>query len=130
MSNTQITNFASAISNAQKVRKYSFVWPHTKSILEIAKIFKTEGYVSHYLLCRVKGKNLIEVVLKHDTSSRTRTNFKIISKASFEKNLSKSNLWAFSKKAGIFILSTPLGVVSDREARLLSVGGKVLLFVC
>jgi small subunit ribosomal protein S8 len=130
MSNTQITNFASAISNAQKISKYSFLWPYTKSILEIAKIFKTEGYVSHYLLCRVKGKNLIEVVLKHDTSYRTKTNFKIISKVSFEKKLSKNNLWAFSKKAGTFILSSPFGVVSDREARLLCTGGKVLLFVC
>jgi len=130
MSGSQIVNFVSAISNAQSTLKYSFFWPRTKTILEVLKILKKEGYVSHFRLCQVKKRAFFEIFLKPSHDSEKSNRFKLISKPSLDKYFSKRDVWRFSTKVGIFILSTPFGILSDREAKSLCTGGKVLLYVC
>ena len=129
MSSNQIINFASALSNAQKSLKNSFFWPRTKVILEILRILRKEGFVSHFKSCRYRGKESFEIFLKHSDDSETSKSFKLVSKPSLEKYFSKNDVWKFSTNVGIFILSTPFGILSDREAKQLCTGGKVLLYV-
>jgi len=130
MGSNQIVKFVSAVSNAQSTLKYSFFWPRTKTILEVLKILKKEGYVSHFRLCQVKKNDFFEIFLKHSDNPKISNTFKLISKPSLDKYFSKSDVWKFSTKVGTFILSTPFGILSDREAKLLCTGGKVLLYVC
>ena len=130
MSGNQIVNFVSAISNAQSTLKYSFFWPQTKLILEVLKILKKEGYISHFRLSQVNKKSFFQVFLKHGNNGEKSNSFKLISKPSLDKYFSKRDVWKFSTKVGVFILSTPFGILSDREAKSLSTGGKVLLYVC
>ena len=130
MSGNQIVNFVSALSNAQVSLKNSFFWPHTKIVLEVLRILKKEGYISHFKLCKFREKDSFEVFLKHSDNPEINNSFKIVSKPSLEKYFSKSDVWKYSTNVGIFILSTPLGILSDREAKLLCTGGKVLLYVC
>ena len=130
MSNSQVVKFTSAISNAQSTLKYSFFWPQTKLILEVLKILKKEGYISHFRLSQVNKKSFFEVFLKHGNNGEKSNSFKLISKPSLDKYFSKRDVWKFSTKVGVFILSTPFGILSDREAKSLSTGGKVLLYVC
>ena len=130
MSSTQIAKFVSAVKNSQRVQKGSLFWPCTKSILEIVRILKTEGYISHFKFSDVDKKKYVEVILKNYDSSKIRNSFTLVSRPSLLKYFSKKDVWKFSTKVGILILSTPLGILSDREARMLRTGGKALLYVC
>lgn len=129
MSSNQIANFVSAISNVRNSLKYSFSWPRTKTILEILKILKKEGYIAHYQTLKRKDKDFFEIFLKCGDSLGKSYRFKIISKPSFKRHFSKKDVWKFSNNIGMFILSTPFGILSDRDAKLLGTGGKVLLYV-
>jgi len=130
MSSNQIAKFVSAVKNSQKVKKGSLSWPCTKSILEIVKILKVEGYISHFKFFEVNKKKHVKVILKNYETPKIRSSFTLVSRPSLLKYFSKKDVWKFSTKVGIFILSTPLGILSDREARTLGTGGKVLLYVC
>ena len=57
MSSSQIVNFVSAISNAAKSPNYSFFWPRSKTIFEVLKILKKEGYITHFQVCKNKEKD-------------------------------------------------------------------------
>ena len=130
MNSSQIVNFVSAISNAAKSPNYSFFWPRSKTIFEVLKILKKEGYITHFQVCKNKEKDFFEIFLKRSDSVGRTNQFKVISKPSLEKRFSKKDVWKFSTHIGMFILSTPFGILSDREAKLLGTGGEVLLYVC
>jgi len=129
MGSNQVVNFVSAISNSQNSLRYSFFWPHSKVIFDILKILNKEGYISHFQICQKGKKKTFKIYLKHETSFGKTNKFKIISKPSLERHFSKRDVWKFSNNMGVLILSTPFGIISDREAKLLGTGGKVLLYV-
>ena len=130
MSSHQIAKFVSAVTNGQQIRKNSIFWPCSKNILEIVKILKTEGYISHFSFFETNQKKYIEIVLKYANNAKLKNSFTIVSRPSLVKYFSKKDVWKCSTKVGLFILSTPLGVLSDREAKMLHTGGKVLIYVC
>ena len=68
MSSSQIVNFVSAISNAAKSPNYSFFWPRSKTIFEVLKILKKEGYITHFQVCKNKEKDFFEIFLKRSDS--------------------------------------------------------------
>ena len=113
MSSSQIVNFVSAISNAAKSPNYSFFWPRSKTIFEVLKILKKEGYITHFQVCKNKEKDFFEIFLKRSDSVGRTNQFKVISKPSLEKRFSKKDVWKFSTHIGMFILSTPFGILSD-----------------
>ena len=123
MSSSQIVNFVSAISNAAKSPNILF-WPRSKTIFEVLKILKKEGYITHFQVCKNKEKDFFEIFLKRSDSVGRTNQFKVISKPSLEKRFSKKDVWKFSTHIGMFILSTPFGILSDREAKLLGTGEK------
>jgi small subunit ribosomal protein S8 len=129
MSNNQIVNFVSAISNSQNSLKYSFFWPYSNIILDVLKILKKEGYISYFQICQKRKNKSFKIYLKQEISFGKSNKFKLISKPSLEKHFSKKDLWKFSNNMGMLVLSTPFGILSDREAKLLGTGGKVLLYV-
>lgn len=130
MSSSQIVNFVSAISNAAKSPNYSFFGLAQKLYLKFLRYLKKEGYVTHFQVCKNKEKDFFEIFLKRSDSVGRTNQFKVISKPSLEKRFSKKDVWKFSTHIGMFILSTPFGILSDREAKLLGTGGEVLLYVC
>jgi small subunit ribosomal protein S8 len=99
-----------------------------KSILEVVKILKTEGYISHFLFRETNGKRSLEIVLKN--GNNINSSISLVSRPSVLKYFSKKDIWKLSTKIGIFVLSTPQGVLSDREAKIMGTGGKVLLYIC
>ena len=118
MRSSQIVNFVSAISNAAKSPNYSFFWPRSKTIFEVLKILKKEGYITHFQVCKNKEKDFFEIFLKRSDSVGRTNQFKVISKPSLEKRFSKKDVWKFSTHIGMFILSTPFGILSDRDCLL------------
>ena len=104
--------------------------PASKVKVEIAKILKSEGYIDGY---KVEGEGkdktiTIEFKFAPD-GSKVITGLKRISKPGLRVYAGRDEIPSVLGGLGIAILSTNQGIVTDKEARKLKVGGEVLAFV-
>ncbi len=124
-----IADMLTRVRNALQARHETVEIPASKEKIEIAKILKSEGFITDY---KVEGdvKKVLTVTLKYGAN-----NEKIISGL---KRISKPGLRVYAKVdsiprvlngLGIAIISTSHGLMTDREARAKHVGGEVLAYV-
>jgi small subunit ribosomal protein S8 len=99
--------------------------------LSIAKILLDEGYIKSYELVENGNFNDIRVTLKYgaDKNEKIISGLQRISKPGLRVYASKDELPRVLGGLGVAIISTNKGVVTDKEARKLGVGGEVLCFV-
>ena len=99
--------------------------------LAIADILVKEGYVEKYDIVENGAFNNIRITLKYgaDKNEKIISGIKKISKPGLRVYANKENLPKVLGGLGIAILSTNHGVITDKEARRLGVGGEVLAFV-
>ena len=114
-----IADMLTRIRNANTAKHDTVDVPSSKMKLSIAKILLDEGYIKAYELVDNGNFKDIHITLKYGKDK----NEKIISGL---KRISKPGLLG---GLGIAIISTNQGVVTDKEARKLNVGGEVLAFV-
>jgi len=104
--------------------------PSSKLKINIAKILKSEGFIKNYKVIADKKQGLIRIFLKYDENGET-----VIGGL---KRVSRSSRRVFAKKDkvpmvlngfGINVLSTSKGVMTDKQARKLGVGGEILCSV-
>ncbi|MDD2677872.1 MAG: 30S ribosomal protein S8 [Candidatus Paceibacterota bacterium] len=123
-----ISDMITRIRNAQMVKKETVLFPYSKIKWEILKVLKEKGYFEEVLKIKKKNKNYIEVKIKYEKNGKPKINeIKRVSKPSQRIYLPASRLWPVKKGFGIRVLSTPQGIVSDREAKKMNVGGEVIL---
>ena len=99
--------------------------------LAIANILLDEGYIKKYDLVDEGNFKTIRITLKYgaDKNEKIISGIKRISKPGLRVHAGKDNLPKVLGGLGIAILSTNQGVITDKEARRLQVGGEVLAFV-
>jgi small subunit ribosomal protein S8 len=104
--------------------------PSSKLKINIAKILKSEGFIKNYKVIADKKQGLIRIFLKYDENGEP-----VIGGL---KRVSRSSCRVFAKKDkvpmvlngfGINVLSTSKGVMTDKQARKLGVGGEILCSV-
>lgn len=96
----------------------------------IAKILKDEGYIKNYKVIVDERKHgTLRIFLKYDADRRGVINLKRVSKPSRRIYVGRDEIPSVLKGLGISILSTPKGVLSDKEARRANVGGEVLCYI-
>lgn len=126
-----IADMLTRIRNANTAKHDTVDVPSSKMKLAIAKILLDEGYIKSYELVENGKFNDIRITLKYGASK----NEKIISGL---QRISKPGLRVYANKEelpkdlgglGVAIISTNKGVITDKEARKLGVGGEVLCFV-
>lgn len=118
------------IRNAGTAKKEKAEFPSSKVKLEILDVLKKEGYIKNYKHIANKGQGLINVYLKFKKDqSPTITNIKRISKSGLRVYVAKDEIPRVLRGMGIAILSTSSGVLTDKQARSLGVGGEVLCYV-
>ena len=124
-----IADMLTRIRNANTAKHDTVDVPSSKMKLAIAKILLDEGYIKSYELVENGKFNDIRITLKYGASK----NEKIISGL---QRISKPGLRVYANKeelpkvlGGLAIISTNKGVITDKEARKLGVGGEVLCFV-
>lgn len=125
-----IADMLTRIRNAIMVRhKYALV-PSSKMKLAIAKIFKEEGFIRNYDVTRDVPQPMIRVWLKYtEDKEPILRGLKRVSKPGCRIYTGKQDIpWVLSGM-GIAVLSTPQGIVTDRQARRLGVGGEVLCYI-
>jgi small subunit ribosomal protein S8 len=126
-----IADMLTRIRNANTAKHDTVDIPSSKMKLAIADILVDEGYIAKYdLVDDGKFKN-IRVYLKYNNNKNERviSGIKRISKPGLRVYAGKEELPRVLGGLGIAIISTNQGIVTDKKARELQVGGEVLAFV-
>ena len=150
MDNT--ANFISAIQNAQRREKNSLILPFSVQTQKILNILFVEGYIKGFKILRtnwydkkINNQNLqqnykkinyhkmsIEIFFKYSENIKNQEfNFQIkkISKSSKKMYTASKNINKIKRGLGSLILSTSKGILIDRDARYLKIGGEPLCII-
>ena len=131
MTSDPIADMLTRIRNANTAKHDTVDIPASKIKVAIAGILVDEGFIEKYDIVEDGKIKTIHVTLKYgaDKNEKVITGIKRISKPGLRVYASKDELPKVLGGLGIAIISTNQGVVTDKEARKLNVGGEVLAFV-
>ena len=126
-----IADMLTRIRNANTSKHKTVDVPSSKMKLSIAEILFKEGYIKSYEEIKdVNTQGVIRITLKYDEKgTRVIDGLKRISKPGLKVYASKDELPKVLNGLGIAIISTSKGVITDKQARELGVGGEVLAYV-
>ena len=126
-----IADMLTRIRNANTAKHDTVDVPASKMKIAIADILVDEGYIAKYDIVEDGNFKTIRITLKYgaDKNEKIITGLKRISKPGLRVYAGKDELPRVLGGLGIAILSTNQGIVTDKEARKLQVGGEVLAFV-
>ena len=131
MTSDPIADMLTRIRNANTAKHDTVDVPASKIKVAIADILVNEGYISKYEIIEDGMFKTIRITLKYgsDKNEKIITGIKRISKPGLRVYAGKDELPRVLGGLGIAILSTNHGVITDKEARKLQIGGEVLAFV-
>ena len=126
-----IADMLTRIRNANTAKHDTVDVPSSKMKLAIAEILLDEGYIKAYDIIEDGNFKTIQITLKYgaDKNDKIITGIKRISTPGLRVYAGKDELPKVLGGLGIAIISTNQGVITDKEARKLNVGGEVLAFV-
>ena len=126
-----IADMLTRIRNASTAKHDTVDVPSSKMKLAIADILVDEGYIAKYDLVDDGAFKVIRITLKYgaDKNDKIITGIKRISKPGLRVYAGKDDLPRVLGGLGCAIISTNQGVITDKKARELQVGGEVLAFV-
>ena len=126
-----IADMLTRIRNANTAKHDTVDVPSSKMKLAIADILLEEGYIKKYDLIDEGSFKTIRISLKYgaDRHERVISGLKRISKPGLRIYAGKEELPKVLGGLGVAIISTNQGVVTDKKARELQVGGEVLAYV-
>mgnify|MGYP001592695983 CR=1 FL=1 len=121
-----ISDMLTRIRNAQQVKKEVITLPSSKIKFHIAKILEAEGYVGK--VEEIKGEKFpeLQIVLKYDNKQPYIRMIKRISKPGNRVYAKSYELPRVLSDIGIAIISTPNGLMTNKEARARRLGGEVI----
>ena len=126
-----IADMLTRIRNANTAKHDTVDIPSSKMKNTIAEILFNEGYITKYEIIEDGNFKTIRVTLKYgaDKNEKIITGIKRISKPGLRVYANKNEIPKVLGGLGTAILSTNRGIITDKEARKLQVGGEVLAFV-
>ena len=127
--NDPIADMLTRIRNAQRAEKLSVAMPASKVKAAIAQVLKDEGYVDDFAVRELEGKPTLEISLKYYAGKPVIEKIERVSRPGLRIYRQKDALPKVMNGLGVAIVSTSRGVMTDRKARGLGVGGEVLCVV-
>jgi len=125
-----IADFLTRIRNAAKAGHHKVDIPASNFKKQITKILLKYGYINNYILIDDKKSGLIRIYLKYDAEGKSVIHgLKKISTPGLRKYVGSKEIPRVYNNLGIAVMSTPRGVISDRDARKLNVGGEVICYI-
>ena len=126
-----IADMLTRIRNANTAKHDTVDVPSSKMKLAIAQILADEGYIKKFEVIEDGSFNTIRISMKYgaDRNEKIISGIKRISKPGLRVYAGKEDLPKVLGGLGIAIISTNQGVITDKKARELQVGGEVLAFV-
>ena len=125
-----LSDFLTRIRNANLARHASVSIPASKMKKSMAEILKQEGFIRDFEFVEDNKQGVINVFLKYgEDQERVITGIKRVSKPGLRKYAKAEDMPKVLNGLGIAIVSTSMGVVTDKVARANQVGGEVLAYV-
>lgn len=131
MNTDPIADYLTRLRNAIKANHRVVEIPSSKIKKEITKVLYEKGYIQSYRFDDSTVQGTIKVALKYNPVSKQSAivNLQRVSKPGLRKYVHIENLPRVLNGLGIAILSTSKGVITEKEAKNLNVGGEVLCYV-
>lgn len=128
--NDPIADMLTRVRNANSAGKQTVSMPSSKKLVEIARIMQEEGYITGYEVESAEPRDILEITLKYgEKKDRTIRGLKRISKPGLRIYAGKDELPRVLGGLGTAIISTSKGVMADRDARKMGVGGEVIAYI-
>ncbi|MBR1538865.1 MAG: 30S ribosomal protein S8 [Bacteroidales bacterium] len=126
-----IADYLTRIRNAYLAGKKIVEIPSSNMKVALTKILFEKGYILSYKVVEGEPYNTIKIALKYHPQTKTAAVKKIIrvSTPGLRKYADVKNMPRVLNGLGIAILSTSKGVITDKEAKELGVGGEVICYV-
>ena len=125
-----IADMLTRIRNANTVGHETVEIPASKMKKAIAEILKEEGYITDFDVIEDDKQGMIKVTMKYGANKeRVISGIKKISKPGLKVYAKANEVPKVLGGLGIAIISTSKGIVSDKEARNLGVGGEVICYL-
>ena len=125
-----IADLLTRIRNASKSRHDTVDIPSSNMKKAITQILVDKGYIKKYTVIEDSKQGIIRVTLKYDENKKPIiTGLKRVSKPGLRIYTNAQDMPKVMKGLGIAIVSTSQGIMTDRKARLLNIGGEVMAFV-
>ena len=131
MNTDTIADFLTRIRNAIQANQRIVEIPASNIKKEITKVLHDKGFITNYKFDDNGPQGSIKIALKYNPRTNLSAIEKIVrvSKPGLRKYVGFDNLPRVINGLGIAILSTSQGVITDKEARKLKIGGEVLCYV-
>jgi len=124
-----IADMLTRIRNAQQSEKLSVSVPASKLKAAIAKVLKDEGYIDNFAVRDNDGKPQLDIGLKYYAGSPVIEKIERVSRPGLRIYKPSRDIPTVMNGLGVAIVSTSKGVMTDRKARGMGVGGEVLCIV-
>ncbi len=124
-----IADMLTRIRNAQSMEKISVSMPASKIKSAIAKVLKDEGYIEDFKTVGDAKLPTLEIALKYYAGRPVIEKMARVSRPGLRIYRGRDSLPSVMNGLGVAIVSTPKGVMTDRKARSLGMGGEVLCTV-
>lgn len=125
-----IADMLTRIRNANKMRHETVEMPASNLKTEMLQVLKSEGFIADFKTVTADKKSSTTVTLKYmDNNERVIKGLKRISKPGLKVYAQADALPKVLNGLGIALISTSKGVMTDKEARKLNVGGEVLAYI-
>ncbi len=130
MVNDPIADMLTRIRNAAMARHSQVLMPSSKLKVAIAKILREEGFIQDFDVNNEKPQPTLRVRLKYtDERKPVMSGLERVSRPGRRVYGGSKNLKWVKSGMGIAILTTSKGIMTDRKARRMNIGGEVLCYV-
>jgi small subunit ribosomal protein S8 len=124
-----IADMLTRIRNANQMKHEKVDIPASKLKKEVLELLKKEGYIVSVQVVNNKPQDILRVTLKYMQNDRVVKGLKRISKPGLRVYAKNNEIPKVLNGLGIAVISTSQGVMTDRDARKLKVGGEILAYI-
>lgn len=125
-----IADLLTRIRNANQKAFEKLEVPHSHFKEDVVRILKEEGYVRDYRIIRDGDRTILKIVMKYgEREKRVITRIERVSRPSRRVYVGSKDVPRVQGGMGVAVISTPRGVMTDRQARAANVGGEVVCYI-
>ncbi len=124
-----IANMLTLIRNAARAKKEKTDIPNSKILGALAEIMKQEGYIDNYRVIKDTKQGVLRVYLKYVHKKSVFTNIKRASRPGLRIYAGAKRVPRVLRGRGTTILTTSKGLMTDKQARELKIGGEILCYI-
>lgn len=127
--NDPIANMLTLIRNAARAHKPKVDIPHSKMLVVIADIMKSEGYIDNYRVIKDSKQGILRIYLRYVRKKSVIVDLKRVSRPGLRIYRDTKHIPRVLGGRGTAILTTSKGLMTDTQARDQKIGGEVLCYI-